>query len=289
MSILINSTLDTIRQEFLHPTPKWTFSRLLEEKESEYLRKECHTDSEFDPHNRRRTLYNNMVEGISTLVKASCPYGQVIVIFDDPQQMDDIPWGLWGRILRMYTEEGHPPFTVFFLANTNLRTFPSGKKPITATNINGGYTYPCNRQTIMIYRAEDATRVLLHELMHSCCLDNHNNGVDRVEAETEAWAELIYIALLSQGKKQECNELLRLQSEWMMQQNKKVKEHMRQPESMEFPWRYTIGKEEMWRKWNILRDQRRPFVSVGNSLRLTCPLSTVLKTRFQVRKESTIL
>ena len=187
------------------------------------------------------------------------------------------------------SENGHPPFTVFFLANTHLRTFPSGTKAITATNINGGYTYPCNRETIVIYRAEDATRVLLHELMHSCCLDNHDNGVDRVEAETEAWAELIYIAILSQGKKKEFDELLRLQSEWMRQQNRKVKEHMRDPESMEFPWRYTIGKEDMWRKWNILCELRRPFVSVGNSLRLTYPPSTVLKTRFQVRKESTIL
>ena len=288
MSILINSTLDTIRHEFLHSAPKWTFSRVIEEKESEYLRKECNTESEFDPHNRRRALYNNMVEGISTLVKATCAYGQVIVIFDDPKQANDIPWGLWGRILRMYTEHGHPPFTVFFLANTHLRTFPSGTKAITSTNINGGYTYPCNRETIVIYRAEDATRVLLHELMHSCCLDNHDNGVDRVEAETEALAELVYIEFLSQGKKKEFDELLRLQSEWMKQQNRKVKEHMRDPGSMEFPWRYTIGKEDMWRKWNILQE-RRPHVLVGNSLRLTCPPSTVLKTRFQVRKESTIL
>jgi hypothetical protein len=260
----------------------------MEEKESEYLRKECLTDSEFDPHNCRRTLYNNMVKGLSMLVKATCPYGQVIVIVNDPKQTEDIPWGLWGRILRMYTEKGHPPFTVFFLTNMHLRTFPSATKPIMAENINGGYTYPCNRETIVIYRAEDATRVLLHELMHSCCLDHHEHGVDLVEAETEAWAELVYIAFLSQGKKKEFDELLRLQSEWMRQQNRKVKAHMRQPESMEFPWRYTIGKENVWRRWNILRE-RKSYVSVGNSLRLTCPPSTVLKTRFQVRKESTIL
>jgi hypothetical protein len=289
MSILTNSTLDIIRHEFLHPAPKWTFSRVMEEKESEYLRKECLTDSEFDPHNCRRTLYNNMVKGLSMLVKATCPYGQVIVIVNDPKQIDDIPWGLWGRILRMYTEKGHPPFTIFFLTNMHLRTFPSGTKPITAENINGGYTYPCNRETIVIYRAEDATRVLLHELMHSCCLDHHEHGVDLVEAETEAWAELVYIAFLSQGKKKEFDELLRLQSEWIRQQNRKVKKHMRQPESMEFPWRYTIGKEDVWRRWNILQDARFSYVTLGNSLRLTCPPSTVLKTRFQVRKESTIL
>ena len=37
-----------------------------------------------------------------------------------------------------------------------------------------------------IYKAEDATRVLIHELMHSSCADNHENGIDIVEAETEA-------------------------------------------------------------------------------------------------------
>ena len=288
MSILLNSVLDSIRHEYIQPAPIWTVSHTIDPKDMEYLHNECTVGSEFDPNNRRKTMYNDMLSGrVSTMV-STCPYGKVITILENADQVLDIPWPLWGRIMRLYAEKEHPPFKVFFLANTHMRTFPENG-PITPENINGGYTYPGNRETIMIYRAEDATRVLLHEMMHSCSLDNHANGVDQVEAETEAWAELVYVALLSKGVKKDFNELLRKQAEWMRKQNMKVKQYMRQPESKEFPWRYTIGKEDVWRKWNIFESKGRPFVSIGNSLRLTYPPSAVLKTRFKVRNESVIL
>jgi len=289
MSILLSSLLDVIKKDFALKPPIWSSNRHLTAKEEGYLRKECTTESEFDPYNRRRAMYHNMLNGAATVVKKVCPYGTVIVILEHLAQQDDIPWDLWGRILRMYTEDGHPPFTIYVLANTHLRTFPPGRQPITATNINGGYTYSCNRQAIIIYRAEDATRVLLHELMHSCCLDNPALGVDRVEAATEAWAELIYVGLLSQGKGREFSTLLHMQSDWMIKQNAIVKKHMKNPNSMEFPWRYTIGKEELWRKWNILRESPMARVIVGNSLRLTCPPSAALKDRFHVHQDSTML
>ena len=289
MSILLHSTLDLVRKEFALNAPIWTFGHEINKKELAYLQKECTTPSEFDPQNRRHNMYQNMVDGISKVVKGTCPYGSVIAILEHPTQMDHIPWELWGRILRLYTEDGHPPFTMFFLANTHLRMFPSGKQPITPHNINGGYTYPCNRQTIVIYRAEDATRVLLHELMHSCCLDNPKLDVDRVEAATEAWAELMYVGLLSQGVEREFMTLLHMQSNWMIKQDAIVKKHMQNPESMEFPWRYTIGKEKLWRKWNILVDTPMAHIVVGHSLRLTCPPSKAIKSKFHVSKESTIL
>jgi hypothetical protein len=291
MSILLNSVLDSIRHEYIQPAPIWTVSYTIDPKDMEYLHNECTVGSEFDPKNRRKTMYNDMLSGrISTMV-STCPYGKVITILENADQVLDIPWALWGRIMRLYAEKdkaSQTPFKVFFLANTHMRAFPENG-PITPENINGGYTYPGNRETIMIYRAEDATRVLIHEMMHSCSLDNHANGVDQVEAETEAWAELVYVALLSKGVKKDFHELLRKQAEWMRKQNMKVKQHMRQPESKEFPWRYTIGKEDVWRKWNITESKDRPFLSIGNSLRLTYPPSTVLKTRFKVRNESVIL
>lgn len=293
MSILLNSTLDVIQKEFALKAPTWSTTQMLTKAEEAYLRKECTTESEFDPHNRRNTMYRRMMDGTATVVKKVCPFGTVIAILEFPEQNDHIPWSVWGRIFRMYSEKGEKPFTVFLLGNTHLRTFPPGKQPITPHNINGGYTYPCNRQTILIYRAEDATRVLLHELMHSCCLDNHALGVDRVEAATEAWAELIYVALLSQGVEREFMMLLHMQSDWMIKQDSIVKKHMhtltQNPNSMEFPWRYTIGKEEIWRKWNILNTTPMARVSVGNSLRLTCPPSKAIKLRFDVPPESMIL
>jgi hypothetical protein len=201
----------------------------------------------------------------------------------------------------MYGAKNGKGFRVFFLADDRIRTFPekgdrvkpeniNGDK-IKPENINGGYTYSCNTQSIVLYRAEDATRVLIHELMHSSCADNHKNSVDIIESETEAWAELIYIALISEGKPYIFNALLRRQSEWMRKQNKKIKKYfMKDPSSQEFPWRYTIGKEDVWKRWGILfESEENPKVKIGNSLRLTYPPDSNLKKRFNVLEKSTIL
>jgi hypothetical protein len=252
MSILIDILLESVRDEFAKKEPEWSHAPMTD-SDKLFLENECTKDSEFDPSNKRKTMYESLVKGDAPVVIVTSPYAQLTVVFENKQQTEEFPWGLWSRIFRLYHEKNKPtrPFKVYVMANTNVRKFPPGKKPITPENINGGYTYPCNRETILIYRAEDATRVLLHELMHSCCLDNQALGVDQVEAETEAWAELVYVAFLSEGDPAIFKDLLGLQRTWMVSQNEEVKKHMSNPSSKEFPWRYTLGKEEVWRRWGL--------------------------------------
>ncbi len=289
MSILINTLLDRVQKEFSLPEVVWENTEI-GNKDLKFLKDECYKDSEFDPINKRKMMFDEMINGNLFVVVCKSKYGQVMAVFESMEQMGDLPWDLWGRILRMFSEPWRKPFKIFFLATRSLREFPPGDEPITPENINGGYTYRCDPETIVIYRAEDATRVLIHELQHSCCLDKPENGVDIVEAETEAWAELFYVAIMSQGKKYMFKDLSQRQSEWMIKQNRKVKKHMTDPNSMEFPWRYTIGKEEVWERWGILRkDEMKPTILVGNSLRLTYPPGVILKDRFKVKRDSTIL
>lgn len=265
MSILIDILLDTVRQEFQKKEPEW-FVASMTDADMLFLENECTKDSEFDPSNKRKIMYHNLVKGDAPVIIVTSPYGQVTVVLENKNQAKEIPWALWSRIFRIYHEKkgDQNPFKVYVMANTSLRTFPPGKKSITPENINGGYTYPCNRETILIYRAEDATRVLLHELMHSCCLDNQALGVDQVEAETEAWAELVYVALLSEGDPAVFQDLLGRQRTWMVSQNEEVKKHMSNPSSREFPWRYTIGKEEVWRRWGLFSGSNTINSSVSN-------------------------
>ena len=274
--MLINVILDRVRQEFLEPDIIWE-NGVLHKSDLKFLKEECNTNAPFDPLNTREKRYDKMIQNKANIIIKKCKYGQILAILDK-DQVEQMPWDLWGRILRMYYEG--KPFKVFFLADKNLRIFP--KRKITPEHINGGYTYRCNTETILIFRAEDATRVLIHELQHSCCLDNHENGVDLVEAETEAWAELLYIAILSEGKN---IDMLQKQSEWIIKQNEKVKKYISYP--MEFPWRYTVGKEDVWRRWNILQDSKSNMVV--NSLRLTYPPDNALKKRFHVSMDSIIL
>jgi hypothetical protein len=289
MSLLINELLNTIREEYKKSEPEWTVSQLIED-DLLFLDEECNKESEFDPERFRQTKFTNFIHGIAPYFIVKCPYGQVFVIYEEQTQSLDIPWGLWARILRLHYEKKKKPFKIFFLGNIQKREFPKGSEEIKPQNINGGYTYRCNPETIMIYRAEDATRVLIHELLHSCCLDNPENDIDTIEAETEAWAELLYVGFLSRGKKYIFNDLLQRQSEWMRKQNEEVIKHMKNPDSREFPWRYTLGKEAVWKRWGILKENNvTPFIDIKKSLRLTYPPSNTLKQQFKVRKDSTIL
>ena len=289
MSLLMETVLYTINHEFSLEEPEWK-STDITKSDITFLREECTKSSEFDPSNKRLQMYNNMMSGEAYITANKCRYGTVIAVFDNITEMNEIPWGLWARIFRIYSTKSQNPFRVYFMANMNRREFPEGTAEITPENINGGYTYRCSADTIFIYRAEDATRVLIHELQHSCCLDNIDNSVDIIEAETEAWAELIYVALLSQGKKYMFKDFIQRQSEWMRKQNEKVRKHMKDPESKEFPWRYTLGKEEVWRRWGILRDDNmKPIIKVGDSLRLTYPPNDVIKDVFGVARGSIVL
>jgi len=289
MSLIMETVLFTITHEFSLNEPEWKPTQLTK-ADIKFLKDECTKSSNFDPTNKRLQMYNNMMSGQAYITSNKCKYGTVIGIFDNVTEMNEMPLGLWGRIFRIYSTKSQQPFRVYFMANMSRREFPEDDKEITPENINGGYTYRCTNDTIFIYRAEDATRVLIHELQHACCLDDIDKGVDIVEAETEAWAELIYVALLSQGKKYMFKDFIQRQSEWMRKQNEKVRKHMKDPDSKEFPWRYTIGKEEVWRRWNILRDDdMKPFMKVGNSLRLTFPPNDIIKDKFEVSRNSIVL
>jgi hypothetical protein len=289
MSILIDTLLERVQKEFSLPEPEWQTVHITD-SDMNYLDEECNKESEFDPLNKRHKMYENMMDGLNVSIKVKCQFGEVIMVFEDESQIGQFPLELWGRIFRMFREKDKKPFRVFFLASKSLREFPDKIHTISPENINGGYTYRCNKETIFIYRAEDATRVLIHELQHSCCLDNIDKSLDEIEAETEAWAELFYVAFLSQGKKYIFKDLIQRQSEWMKKQNRIVRQHMGNPNSREFPWRYTIGKEEIWRRWGIFReDEVKPVINVGNSLRLTYPPNKGLKIAFDVSLDSTML
>lgn len=292
---LLGAVLDMIRHEYTKSEPVWKATPLLP-TDLAFLENECSASSEFDPFGWRKEMFHKYKKGKAVIDVRQCEYGCVIAIMDHNTHgiTHSIPWGLWGRILRLYGQGKRAK--IFFLVNPYLRTFPKETRSIDSStvmygaigpsNINGGYTYPCNKETIVIYRAEDATRVLIHELQHASCLDHMENGTDLVEAETEAWAELLYAGLLSQGKKVLFHELVKKQVDWMISQNVAVKRHMRH--DRQFPWRYTVGKEDVWRRWGLIKDDVRAAHTTHtththqHSLRLTPPPSEALKRVFGV-------
>jgi len=312
---LLDATLALIQAEYKKPEVAWR-SAPINAKELAFLEQECTKIVEFDPKGWRKEMFQRYKRGGRMEVR-ECDYGRVVVLYDNDDQT--VPWGLWGRILRLYGVNA----CIYFLAHPALRQFPKGtirinnvsaSYPIGPIHINGGYNYPCNAKEVMIYRAEDATRVLLHELQHANCLDStpegrgilshgtrktdNHDGTDALEAETEAWAELLYAAVLSQGKRAVFLQLVQEQAAWFIEQNEQVRQHMKSP--TQFPYRYTIAKEAVWRRWGLVKDLRtattpsaaqslRLAANASHSLRLTPPPSAALKRVFGVSPDSTIL
>ncbi len=282
--------LHRIQQENRHPPPSWKHRPQIPPTQWAWLQKECNRPSDFDALRLRQHVLGSPT---ATPHYATCEYGSVIVVSSPPfSPMKDIPWNLWGRILRLFHTKQVAPFTIYFLASPSLRTFPSSAhEPIQPQHINGGYTYPCRPDTIVIYRAEDATRVLIHELQHASCLDKQEKGIDHVEAETEAWAELLYVALLSRGDPAQWVILWDRQWKWICSQNKRVAQHLKSASSpYPFPWRYTLGKEEILRRWFSSSSPSSPSPSSSpSSLRLTVPPLTKQKQENSVRLSSVVL
>ena len=55
-----------------------------------------------------------------------------------------------------------------------------------------------------------------------------------------------------------------------------------------FPWRYTVGKELLWDKWDLL-DGTTDRMDIGNSMRLTVHPTKAMKQLFGVTSASTML
>lgn len=282
---IVHAVWPVIDAEYKKPAPKWR-RVAFQAADRAWITEECAKPSDFDPQNTRQQMltHHGHIEG------RQCAFGTVYVFSSDPSATIDMsvfPWDLWGRILRLYSDlpssstSRSTLYRVFVFAVDRPREFPATvSEPITPLHINGGYTYPCNRQTIVIYRAEDATRVLLHELQHAACLDDHRRGIDAVEAETEAWAELLHSLLVpfAFGDLPPVLDRLQVQAEWIVAQNRRVRRHLAKGGDP-FCRRYTTLKEDVWRRWGLLSSSRpapkgsRPVdASPSVSLRLTAPV-----------------
>jgi hypothetical protein len=138
------------------------------------------------------------------------------------------------------------PYSVYWFMSDARRLFPRVGESVGPLNVNGGYCRACKPDTIVIYRTEDALRVLIHELQHAGCLDDHSASVPLIEARTEAWAELIYamVGAIVHGIKPEA--AWAIQSSWSAAQNRRLRESFGVQGPADYAWRYTVGKEDIW-------------------------------------------
>jgi hypothetical protein len=235
------------------------------------MQEQAQTDSNFDALSLRSSMWKELQAGRAKLVCKTCENAKVIFIQTGSEEP---PWDLWARIFQWLG----PPFAsqnqaqkwrVFWFPATIKRMYPPLGEEVGPASLNGGYSYPCRSDSIVIYRKEEATRVLIHEILHAACCDPKTNFLPIKEANTETWAELLLVALLSEGSERKAQQLWNIQSQWIANQNEILRRRFGVQEPEDYAWRYTLGREEILKSLKI--DLPKAETVRTRSSRLTSP------------------
>lgn len=211
--------------------------------------------SRFDPLELRKTMYEDLKTGKARLVCRRCRYAKVLVV---GYKGTTLSWRLWARIFQAFgpppAKTGEKEWRVVLFANPTPRLFPDSSKNLNTVvseegmpgpaHINGGYAYPKRPTSVIIYRLEEAERVLVHELLHAAGTDNLTLPEETREVLTETWAELFLIAIQAQGNKKKAQALWQEQAQWIADQNARLKTEFGVDTPSKYAWRYTVGRTE---------------------------------------------
>lgn len=239
---LLEELCQTIKEILKRPQPRW-----IQEKPGEedllWLKGEAEAEPKFDLGGAKALLWSGYREGRYDLVCKVCPYGKVLV-FVEKGHKDPTPWNLWARIFQMFGPQG---WRVGYFPSKTERRLPLPGQPIGPEHVNGGYAMPCQPNRIVVYRREEATRVLLHELFHAGCCDR-DIPLEWKEAETESWAELTLVAFLARGDKKVAKEHFQKQLRWMGANHATLRKYYNIQGPQDYVWRYTLGREEAYER-----------------------------------------
>jgi hypothetical protein len=245
--------------------------------------KKCIDESTFDTAGLQYKLYESLIEDSATLRKYSCPYGTILIVAENAYPWK-FPFDTVGKILQLFWKPSSKPFRIVFFGSMVERRLPALGEPVGPQHINGGYTMPCDPGTIVVYRREEVERVLIHECFHASCSDP-DIALAHKEANTEAWAELIYCALVAGGRpttssmtnsrntqslfQQRFKSLFTRQMEYSAKQAAVLAQYYMVTGPDDYAWRYTVGKLDEWRRLGFDVPETAIARKSGGSLRLT--------------------
>jgi hypothetical protein len=232
-----------VRQEYTLKPPSYKKVALTKE-DTDYILSVAMEKDPFDKNELKKDAVTKLMNGEATITKTACNYGEIIAISfkNDPL---DLQWNTWWRAVRLLSPK--KPVRVVFFGHPMKRMFPASGEPVESEHINGGSTYRCNSQTILVYRKEEATRVLIHELFHASCSDPYRKDTPFIEADTEAWAEIVLCAMTSKGQKYKWEQLMNEQIGWALRQTATLRDYYNLKGPSDYAWRYTAGRLDVWR------------------------------------------
>ena len=237
----------------------------------DHITKEGSEVSEFDPEYLRKEMLDALQSNKATLITRTSRIAKVLAIVY-PDQESQIPWDLFGKIFTAFGEN-KPNWRLVWFAHPKLRSLPENNAEVSAKHMNGGYAYPCQPATIVLYRWEEAPRVLIHELLHAACTDSPHDSLELKEAKTETWAEIFLTGILSAGKPKLFKELWKIQRQWIADQEYVLTHDHGVRGPRDYAWRYTIARRFVLKEFGC----DLPLASAGardnltGSMRFTSP------------------
>lgn len=242
------------------------------QEDLDHVLKEGSEVSPFDPYELRTSVLEDLREGKARLITKSCAVAKVLAIVYPGQVL---PWELFGRVFQAFgAAQRARPWRIVWFANPRVRSLPPKNTPASAEHLNGGYAFPCRPETVIIYRYEEAARVLVHELLHAACTDSMDDPVEVRETKTEVWAELFLVAIQARGRPRIASRLWTLQAQWIADQEAVLRTDHATNTPSDYAYRYTVGRREFLETLGIRLPEAGADAreALGGSLRFTTPV-----------------
>jgi len=252
-NLVLEKLTEEVEKLYKTPTQEWVDDSVTDH-DRKILKKEAEQESPFDKLNLKSKLNNSLNQGNANIIVKRNENGRVVILRENKHQNEQYPWEMWARIFQWFGVPKDGGVWQLYLYSSEVKRVLPSDGPIGAEHLNGGYTYPCKSDCIVIYRYEEATRVLVHELLHAACTDDDNKPVELREAATEAWAELFLVSLMSKGSVKKAYKLWKIQDHYIQDLNYTVRNFHHVNKLEDYGSRYTILREYVFRKFGVKLD-----------------------------------
>ena len=233
----------------------------------EYVMRVANEPDAFDTAGVKKECGSLLNKREANILHCISSLGEIIVVSLNSSPIKP-SWKLWWRCVRLLNKKGNAVRILIF-AHPKKRIVPEAHMPIREEHLNGGTAIRCNPGTIVLYRKEEVTRVLIHELFHASCSDPYHRDVPYIEADTEAWAELVLCAMAAKGQIQPWIRHMKEQIAWAVKQAATVQVYHTVRSPQDYAWRYLVGRLIIWRRLGIhVPDAPKQFTRV-HSLRFS--------------------
>lgn len=236
-----------IQVEYSLPPPTWRELVPTKDEYQSVLQRGLEPDA-FDTLQLKKQAIEALQAGKAKLYKCVSDLG-VIHLVSYNKYPTKRQWNLWWRCVRLICPEGK--VNILLLGHPRQRELPDLLTPIDKEHVNAGMTMRCDPKSIVVYRREELTRVLIHELFHASCSDPYHLSTPLIEADTEAWTELVLCAIAAKGNPNAWVRCVKQQIEYAAQQAGYLYNVYNVKSPKDYAWRYITGRLDVWKRLGI--------------------------------------